>query len=214
MADIKTSLGEDSVKLDEHMVMDFKLARVENMAMMEPEKEDMANIFILGVEAGPIDKEIKKNENNVFKTNIPEDIKLQEHLDESGQLLDEHHLTHQVGQQVGDTQVGGGHNGYVEGAGGQEEHGVDDELSDTETSTTLQLVRRNFRLRAGIRRDGLLQPTVTNFFVTNSGRGAAGGSITKTGSGIKIKKQKYECTALQNDGQAKRRRTGSHDGQI
>ena len=197
-----------------NMVMDFKLARVENMAMMEPEKEDMANIFILGVEAGPMDKEIKENENNVFETNIPEDIKLQEHLEESGQLLDEHHLTHQGGHQVGDTQVGGGHNGYGEGAGGQEEHGVDDELSDTETSTTLQLVRRNFRLRAGIRRDGLLQPTVTNFFVTNSGRGAAGGSITKTGSGIKIKKRKYECTVLQNDGQAKRRRTGSHDGQI
>ena len=67
MADIKTSLGEDSVKLDEHRVMDFELARVENITTMEPEKEDMANIFILGVEAGPMDKEIKENENNVFE---------------------------------------------------------------------------------------------------------------------------------------------------
>ena len=75
-------------------------------------------------------------------------------------------------------------------------------------------MRRKYRLKAGIRRDGLLQPTVNNFFVKSSGRGAAGESITKTGSGIKIKKRKYECTVLQNDGQAKRRRTGSHDGQI
>ena len=74
MADIKTSLGKNSVKLDEHMVMDFELSGVGNMAMMEPEKEDIANI--LGVEAGPMDKEIKNNENKVFKTNIPEDIKL------------------------------------------------------------------------------------------------------------------------------------------
>ena len=125
----------------------------------------------------------------MFKTNIPEDIKLQEHLDESGQLLDEHHLTHQGGHQVGDTQVGGGHNGYGEGAGGQEEHGVDDELSDTETSTTLQLVRRNFRLRAGIRRDGLLQPTVTNFFVKNSGRGQLGDQLQKLVLGLRLRNE-------------------------
>ena len=44
-----------------------------------------------------------ENENNEFKTNIPDDIKLQEHPEKSEQLLDDHHHTHQGGQQVRDT---------------------------------------------------------------------------------------------------------------
>ena len=139
------------------MVMDIEPAGTENMAVMEPENRDMVSI-ILGVEAGPGDKEIYENENNVFETNIPEDIKLQEHLEESGQLLDDHHHTHQGGQQVGDTE-GERHDGDSDGdgegaGGGRDEHGVCDELSSTKASTTLQLVRRKYRLKAGVRRDG------------------------------------------------------------
>ena len=88
-------------------------------------------------------------------------IKLQEHLEASGQLLDDHHQTHQDGQQVGDTEGGGGHDGYGDGegaGGGREEHGVEFKLICTKSSTPLQLVRRKYRLKDGIKRDGMLQP--------------------------------------------------------
>ena len=53
---------------------------------------------------------------------------------------------------------------------------VEEELTGTiSSSKTLQLVRRKYRLKAGIRRDGMLQPTVTNFFGESLGWGAAGG---------------------------------------
>jgi hypothetical protein len=52
---------------------------------------------------------------------------------------------------------------------------VEEELTGTiSSSKTLQLVRRKYRLKAGIRRDGMLQPTVTNFFGESLGWGAAG----------------------------------------
>ena len=66
---IKNSLGEESVKLepvDECMMMDIGPAGTESMVVMEPENGDMVSI-ILVVEAGPGDKEIKENENNVFE---------------------------------------------------------------------------------------------------------------------------------------------------
>ena len=84
MADIKNNLGEDSAKLEpvyENMVMDIEPARVENMVVMEPENEDMVNIIL--VEAGPRDNEMTENENHEFKTNISDEIKLQEHPEKS-----------------------------------------------------------------------------------------------------------------------------------
>ena len=77
----------------------------------------------------------------------------------------------------------------------------------------LQLVRRRYRLKVGIKRDGLLQPTVNNFFVNNSGRGAADGSNlnTKTGSGIRYGKRKLECTVVA-DSLAKRQKPISSEG--
>ena len=84
MADIKNNLGEDSAKLEpvyENMVMDIEPARVENMVVMEPENEDMVNIIL--VKTGPGDNEMTENENHEFKTNIPDEIKLQEHPEKS-----------------------------------------------------------------------------------------------------------------------------------
>ena len=82
-------------------------------------------------------------------------------------------------------------------------------------SKKLQLVRRRYRLKVGIKRDGLLQPTVNNFFVNNSGRGAADvlnqNENTKTGSGIRMGKRKLECTEVL-DSLAKRQQSGSQEG--
>ena len=103
----------------------------------------------------------------------------------------------------GDGQDGGG------AGGSRQEHGERDDSVFVKTSTKLQLVRRKYRLKVGIRRDGLLQPTVNNFFVNNSGRGAANGlnEITKTGSGIRKEKRKLECTVVVADSLAKRQKT-------
>ena len=105
----------------------------------------------------------------------------------------------------GDGQDGGGADGS------RHEHGEHDESVLMKTSSTkLQLVRRKYRLKVGVQRDGLLQPTVNNFFVNNSGRGATNGlnEIMKTGSGIRKVKRKLECTAaIVTDSLAKRRKT-------
>ena len=66
----------------------------------------------------------------------------------------------------------------------------------------------------GIKRDGLLQPTVTNYLLKSSGGGPR--DIIKTGSGIKKRKVEM-CTDVQtaavNDINAKRQRLETTQGQ-
>ena len=134
------------------------------------------------------------------------------------ELLDEQHQVDQGGPQAkhGD---GGEHSGVEDGGegagGGRHEHGGHDDQLLVTTSMKLQLVRRRYRLKVGIKRDGLLQPTVNNFFVNNSGRGAADVSNqnenTKTGSWIRMGKRKLECTEVL-DSLAKRKKSGSQEG--
>ena len=141
-------------------------------------------------------------------THIPEDLRLQE-------LLDEQHRVNQGGPQVedrGSGEHGGAEDGGEGADGGQQEHGRDDDQVLRKTSTKLQLVRRRYWLKVGIKRDGLLQPTVNNFFVINSGGWGAADENTKTGSGIMIKKRKSECKAVL-EGLVKRQKLGSQEGQ-
>ena len=102
------------------------------------------------------------------------------------------------------------------GDGGQ--HGLDGD--DVRTSIVLlpkQLVRRKYRLRVGIKRDGLPQPTVSNYFVKSLGGGAT--DFAETGSGIR--KRKSESLCIDADLQtgavekvcAKRIKMGSTEGQ-
>ena len=94
--DIMRGLGEDSVMLepvDDCRMMDIGLAGTENMDLMVPGNRDIVNIITLGVEAGPVDKETSDNEDNIIERNIPEIIKLQEHLETSGLTLDACHQT-------------------------------------------------------------------------------------------------------------------------
>ena len=76
-----------------------------------------------------------------------------------------------------------------------------------------QLVRRRYRLKVGIKRDGLLQPTVSNYLLKSSGGGAR--DIVVTGSGIR--KRKVICTGVQTAAvcskNAKRQRLEASDGQ-
>ena len=137
------------------------------MNVMEPREEDKVNIVM--VKAEPENNRMVRinNDGLEMNTHIPEDLKLQE-------LLDEQHQVDQCGPQAedrGGDEHGGAEDGGEGAGGGRQEHGRDDDQVLRKTSTKLQLVRRRYRLKVGIRRDGLLQPTVNNFFVMNSGGG-------------------------------------------
>ena len=160
------------------------------MHVMEVREDNKVNnIMMLETETEPEDNE--RGEEMLLlpaiNERIPEGLQLQV-------VLENQHHVDQGGPQAedrdGDGQDG---EGDGEGAGGsRQEHGERDDIVLDKTSTKLQLVRRKYRLKVGIRRDGLLQPTVNNFFVNNSGRGASDGSNsnTKTGSGIRYGKRK------------------------
>ena len=130
MVDIEHSLGEDGVKLesvDGDIVMDIKPARGEDMVVVEPGNGDRVDIIL--VEAEPTENVITDKESQDFYTHIPEDTMLQEHLEASGQILDDHRRVHQGGPQVGDI-GGGGHGADSDGwraGGGRHEHGVGDD---------------------------------------------------------------------------------------
>ena len=184
------------------------------MEVREETKPKPNNIMLLETVTEPEDINNKRDEEMLLlptiANHIPEGLVLQV-------ALENQHHGDQGGPQAedrdGDGQDGGGDGG---GAGGsRQEHGERDDRVLVKTSTKLQLVRRKYRLKVGIRRDGLLQPTVNNFFVNNSGRGAAYGSniITKTGSGIRNEKRKLECTVVVADSLAKRQKTSSLEGQ-
>ena len=164
------------------------------------------------MEARPVESETIDNRINIIDSNIPDSIEIQEHLEASEQTLDDRHQTNHGDQQDGVNDEGGGRDdgdGDVDGegaGGGQVEHEVEEELACTKSSTPLQLVRRKYRLKAGIKRDGMLQPTVTKFFVES-----LGGPL-QTGSGITGRKRKNDCTVLQNGGRAKQQNMRSQEG--
>ena len=121
----------------------------------------------------------------------------------------------QGGPQAEDRDGGGqdGEGGGGNAGGSRQELGELDDQVFMKTSIKLKLVKRKYRLKVGIRRDGLLQPTVNNFFVINSGRGAADESnlITKTGYGIRNGKRKLDNTVVL-DSLAKRQKPSSSEG--
>ena len=54
--------------------------------------------------------------------------------------------------------------------GGQHDLDGDDDLKIQQLPKSKQLVRRRYRLRVGVKRDGLLQPTVSNYFKLGGGQ--------------------------------------------
>ena len=167
------------------------------------------NIITLVEHGGqPTDRDIISQENIIQDETYPEDKVNYTHIPELG-LQDEHlqgdgmpnipptvYIHQQVvrdGHQDGDVQreVGGG--GDADEDGG---------LLGGTIHLPKQLVRRRFRLKVGVMRDGLLQPTVTNYLLKSSGGGPR--DIIKTGSGISKRKVEM-CTAV-NHINAKRQR--------
>jgi hypothetical protein len=208
---IMDRVEEDGVKLEtveEDVVRYQEVAREVCMHVMEVREEtkpNPSNIMLMETVTEPKDDNKKGDEEIMLlptiANHIPEGLVLQI-------ALENQHHGDQGGPQAedrdGDGQDGGG------AGGSRQEHGErDDSVLMKTSSTNLQLVRRKYRLKVGVRRDGLLQPTVNNFFVNNSGRGATNGlnEIMKTGSGIRKEKRKLECTVVVADSLAKRQKT-------
>jgi hypothetical protein len=214
MEDIMNSVGEDGVKLEtveDDMVMDLEPAREGCMHVMEVREDNKAkNIVRLETVTEPEDN--KSDEEILLlpeiNKHIPEGLQLQVELE------NQHHVD-QGGPQAEDRDGGGqdGEGGGGNAGGSRQELGELDDQVFMKTSIKLQLVKRKYRLKVGIRRDGLLQPTVNNFFVINSGRGAADESnqITKTGYGIRNGKRKLDNTVVL-DSLAKRQKPSSSEG--
>ena len=108
----------------------------------------------------------QKQENNILYTHIPEEILLQIHQQSSGTLQPE--VPHQHSGQGGPQDKGvverDGEEEEDDGGDGQRELERHDDLNIQHLPKPKQLVRRRYRLKVGIKRDGLLQPTVSNYF--------------------------------------------------
>ena len=67
---------------------------------------------------------------------------------------------------VGDVHLEGGEGGRDDDDGGRDDDDGGDIVQNTSVSkskASLTLVRRKYRLRKGVQRDGLLQPTIFNY---------------------------------------------------
>jgi hypothetical protein len=143
------------------------------MHVMDLREDNKVNNIMM-VETGTEPEEIEIGEERLhlqaINEHVPEGLQLQE-------VLEDQHQGDLCGPQAGDRDDGyeqdGG--GRGEGASGRHNHGERDDQVLVKTSIKLQLVRRRYRLKVGKKRDGLLQPTVNNFFSNNSGRGATDG---------------------------------------
>ena len=145
----------------------------------------------------------------ILHTNIPEEILLQTHQQIKGTFQPEvPHQHEQGGPQESDVVERDGEE--EDRVGGQHDLDGNDDLKIQQLPKSKQLVRRKYRLRVGVKRDGLLQPTVSNYFKLGGGA-----DLGQTGFGIKRKVAHSTDvqTAAVEKVSAKRRKLSSSDGQ-